>query len=147
MYFFWKSMFYIPLLKEFLYILTYTYFSFQNEIQMKISNENICSLLVYVLQLSWSFSKFMFLFIKIRIPTIRKVNSINPFTLVLQRDKEGSSDMILQKKIFWSSWCLTVYTSRSINEILCIKYFSKNYFWYVSIYSNFSYFVIHIHRL
>ena len=49
---------------------------------MKISNKNICSLLVYVPQLSWSFSKFMFLFIKIRIPTIRKANSIDSFTLV-----------------------------------------------------------------
>ena len=59
--------------------------TFQNEIQMKISNENICSLLVYVPKLSWSFSKLMFLsiIIEIRIPTIRKASFIEFFTLVL----------------------------------------------------------------
>ena len=96
MYPFWKSMLYILLFKESLYILlisnlmwafvnTLGLWTFQNEIQMKISNENICSLLVYVPKLSWSFSKFMFLsiIIEIRIPTIRKASFIEFFTLVL----------------------------------------------------------------
>ena len=73
------------------------FWTFQNEIQMKISTFGvnflylifICSLLVYVpyfLKLSWSFSKLIFFclfLLTIRIPTLRKASFIEFFTLVL----------------------------------------------------------------
>ena len=87
----------LTLSKQSILISNNTWFwTFQNEIQVKISTFGvnssylifICSLLVYVpyfLKFSWSFSKLIFclFLLTIRIPTLRKASFIEFFTLVL----------------------------------------------------------------